>query len=183
MLLRGNLYILNNTIQSLLSILKHRTIEKTVDRCELSIVEGVLPAQGADYDDGDEDRDSLESKLIVRLHCKHGESYFHFRLQTTSNLTIGVVKTHRLLLLTPTSLSAPGIPDGFNESRLTIGPKQLRDMLEHFPSAKGGKSDPKLIWSFGDTEVQLKGCETSIDSKGQLDILSISEYAASVLHV
>jgi cell cycle checkpoint control protein RAD9A len=78
MLLRGNLYILNNTIQSLLSILKHRTIEKTVDRCELSIVEGVLPAQGADYDDGDEDRDSLESKLIVRLHCKHGESYFHF---------------------------------------------------------------------------------------------------------
>jgi cell cycle checkpoint control protein RAD9A len=183
MLLRGNLYILNNTIQSLLSILKHRTIEKTVDRCELSIVEGVLPAQGADYDDGDEDRDSLESKLIVRLHCKHGESYFHFRLQTTSNLTIGVVKTHRLLLLTPTSLSAPGIPDGFNESRLTIGPKQLRDMLEHFPSAKGGKSDPKLIWSFGDTEVQLKSCETSIDSKGQLDILSISEYAASILHV
>jgi len=153
-----------------------------VDRCELSIVEGVLPTQGADHDERDEDRDSLESRLIVRLHCKHGEIYYHFRLQITSNPTTGVVKTHRLLLLTPTSLSAPGIPDGSNESRLTIGPKQLRDMLEHFLSAKGGKSDPQLVWSFGETEVQLKSSETSIDSKGQLGILWI-HYAASILHV
>lgn len=49
-----------------------------MDRCELSIVEGVLPSQGADQDEGDEDRDSLESKLIVRLYCKHGEGLFPY---------------------------------------------------------------------------------------------------------
>jgi cell cycle checkpoint control protein RAD9A len=56
-------------LQSLLSILKHRTVEKTVDRCELSIVEGKLPSS---EDEQDEERDTLESMLIVRLHCKHG---------------------------------------------------------------------------------------------------------------
>lgn len=40
-----------------------------MDRCELSIVEGNTTKEDA----GDsEDQDSLESKLIVRLHCKHG---------------------------------------------------------------------------------------------------------------
>jgi len=41
-----------------------------VDRCDLSIVEG-----GQDPDpnaDGDDEEDSLSSKLIIRLHCKHG---------------------------------------------------------------------------------------------------------------
>lgn len=52
--------------QSLLSILKHRTVEKSVERCELSIVEG--NDQEGDREDG------LESKLILRLHCKHGDS-------------------------------------------------------------------------------------------------------------
>ena len=53
----------------MLSILKHRTVEKTVDRCELSIVEGGAEPQGEN-----EEQDGLESKLIVRLHCKHGNS-------------------------------------------------------------------------------------------------------------
>jgi cell cycle checkpoint control protein RAD9A len=165
------IYLTIRTTQSLLSILKHRTVEKTVDRCELSIVEGVLPTQHADQDENDEDRDSLESRLIVRLHCKHGEGDQLAQPQISSNMTVGVVKTHRLLLLTPISLLAPSIPDGSNESRLTIGPKAVKDMIEHFPFAKGGKSDPQLIWSFGDSEVQLKSCETSIDSKGQLSIV------------
>lgn len=52
--------------QSLLSILKHRTVDKTVERCELSVVEGIEPGEE------DENRDTLESKLIVRLFCKHG---------------------------------------------------------------------------------------------------------------
>ena len=60
-------------VQALLSILKHRTIEKTVDRCELSIVEGFVPTENAGQDEDEEDRDSLESRLVVRLHCKHGE--------------------------------------------------------------------------------------------------------------
>ncbi|EGO00084.1 hypothetical protein SERLA73DRAFT_180503, partial [Serpula lacrymans var. lacrymans S7.3] len=98
--------------KALLSILKHRTIDKAVERCELSIVEGAAP----DEEQGgiEDDHDTLESKLIVRLHCKHG-----------------VVKTHRLLLQTPTSLLSPGSPDPATESRLTIGPRAIRDITEH----------------------------------------------------
>ncbi|PPQ84592.1 hypothetical protein CVT25_015795 [Psilocybe cyanescens] len=131
--------------KSFLSILKHRTVEKSVERCELSIVEG-----NADEGEGDEDRDSLESKLIVRLHCKHG-----------------VIKTHRLLLLIPMTLMVPGVPDNTNESRLIIGPKTLKDLLEHFPVAKGARSDPQLVWTFDNGEVSLKSMESSVDSRGR----------------
>jgi cell cycle checkpoint control protein RAD9A len=71
------------------------------------------------------------------------------------------------LLLTPTSLLVPGDPDTVNASRLTVGPRAIKDMLDHFPVAKGGKSDPQLIWNFGDSEVQVKSMETSIDTKGK----------------
>lgn len=72
------------TLQSLLSVLKHRTVEKTVERCELSIVEGVQSTQHADQDENDEDEDSLESRLIVRLHCKHGKLDRHHWLHNFS---------------------------------------------------------------------------------------------------
>lgn len=49
--------------QSLLSILRHRAVEKTVEKCEMSIVEG----GGSDVEE-----DGLESRLVVVLHCKHG---------------------------------------------------------------------------------------------------------------
>ena len=43
----------------------------------------------------------------------------------------------------------------------------MKDMIEHFPSAKsGGKSDPQLIWSFGDSDIQLRSWETGMDAKG-----------------
>lgn len=61
---------------------------------------------------------------------------------------------------------APGIPDAINESNLTIGPKALKDMIEHFPLARGVASDPQLIWSFGDVEVELRSLESSSDTKG-----------------
>jgi cell cycle checkpoint control protein RAD9A len=61
----------------------------------------------------------------------------------------------------------PGDPDTVNASRLTVGPRAIKDMLDHFPVAKGGKSDPQLIWNFGDSEVQVKSMETSIDTKGK----------------
>ncbi|KAF8210184.1 Rad9-domain-containing protein, partial [Mycena galopus ATCC 62051] len=134
--------------KSLLSILRPRTVEKSVERCELSITDG---AQANDR--SDEDQDGLESKLIVRLHCKHG-----------------VVKTHRLLLLTLTSFLAPGAPDPSNESHLTVGPRALRDMIEHFPVAKGARSDPQLIWNFGESEVEVKSFESSLDSKGRTEL-------------
>ncbi|KAF4567626.1 hypothetical protein EYR40_006627 [Pleurotus pulmonarius] len=132
--------------KSLLSILRHKTVEKTVDRCELSIIEG----KESDENNEGEDEDSLESRLTVRLHCKHG-----------------IVKTHRLILQTPSAMMAPGSPDTDNESHLTIGPRAVKDMLEHFPVARGTKSDPQLVWSFKDTEVEVKSLETSLDTKGR----------------
>lgn len=111
----------------------------------------------------DEDKDSLESKLILRLHCKHG----NLNLDTLLHYypLAGVVKTHRLLLSTPTSLLAPRAPESSAESQLSIGPRAIRDMVEHFPT-KGAKSDPQLIWNFGEAEVQVKSLESSLDSKG-----------------
>ena len=61
---------------------------------------------------------------------------------------------------------APGVPDATNESRLTIGPKPLKDLIDHFPVAKGARSDPQLVWTFEDGEVGLKSMESSIDSRG-----------------
>ncbi|KAJ7072368.1 Rad9-domain-containing protein [Mycena amicta] len=134
--------------KSLLSILRHKTIEKSVEKCELSIVEGT----GASEPRAD-DQDGLESRLIVRLHCKHG-----------------VIKTHRLLLLTLTSFLAPGVPDAYNESHLTVGPRAIKDMIEHFPVPKGARSDPQLIWNFGEAEVEVKSYESSLESKGRFEL-------------
>ncbi|KAH0827816.1 Rad9-domain-containing protein [Lanmaoa asiatica] len=131
-------------VKTLLSIFKHRTIEKTVERCELVVIEG--PSS----DPPEEEEDTLESRLIVRLHCKHG-----------------IVKTHRLPLLIPTSLLSPGVPESQNESRLTIGPRAIKDITEHFSSGRGMKNDPQLVWTFGDTDVDVKSLESSIDTKGQ----------------
>ncbi|KAH7927158.1 hypothetical protein BV22DRAFT_1061582 [Leucogyrophana mollusca] len=135
--------------KTLLSILKHHTNEKAVERCELSIVEGFPQAD----QEPNEDQDTLESRLIVRLYCKYG-----------------IVKTHRLPLLIPTSLLTPGIPDASNESRLTIGPRAIKDITEHFPSGRGTKSDPQLIWTFGDNDVEVKSLESSIDTKGKAQL-------------
>ncbi|KAH9919950.1 Rad9-domain-containing protein [Amylocystis lapponica] len=133
--------------KALLSILKHKTVEKTVEKCELSIADGDAATQDAG---DDEDRDMLESRLTVRLHCKHG-----------------VVKTHRLNLSSSTSLMAPRVPDTPHQSQITIGAKALKDMIEHFPSMKGSKSDPQLIWRFEDIEVHIKSFETAMDTKGK----------------
>ncbi|KAF8871256.1 Rad9-domain-containing protein [Gymnopilus junonius] len=150
--LGDNIYAVQNVTgqlltKSFLSILKHRTVEKSVERCELSIVEG---NGNIEESLGDDEQESLESKLTIRFHCKHG-----------------VIKTHRLLLLTPASLMAPGAQDTTNESRLTIGPKALRELLDHFPVSKGARSDPQLIWTFEENEISLRSMESSIDSRGR----------------
>ncbi|TCD69521.1 hypothetical protein EIP91_007451 [Steccherinum ochraceum] len=136
--------------KALLGILKFRSVEKVVQRCELSIVTGEPPSTGST---ADEDHDSLESKLIVRLHCKHG-----------------VVKTHKLLLGEPSKHMAPGIPDSLEQSRLCIGPKAIRDLIDHFPLSKSAKSDPQLIWSFSDEDVQIRTQESSLDSRGSAQL-------------
>ncbi|EIN09554.1 hypothetical protein PUNSTDRAFT_133340 [Punctularia strigosozonata HHB-11173 SS5] len=137
--------------KSLLSILKHRNVEKTVERCELSVVEGAPPTRAGE-EAPDDDHDSLESKLIIRLHCKHG-----------------IVKTHRLVLLVPSAYRDPLQPDPSIVSRLTIGPRTVRDIIEHFPSAKvTGKNDPQLVWQFEHDEVIVKSVNTGADGKAQL---------------
>ncbi|KAF7782179.1 hypothetical protein Agabi119p4_1555 [Agaricus bisporus var. burnettii] len=150
--------------KNLLSILRHRTVEKSVERCILSIVEGENGNA-----ESDEEIDSLESKLIVKLLCKHG-----------------VVKTHRLVLSVPLALMAPGVPDTPNQARVHIGPAGLRNMLEHFPMQRGTKADPQLIWTFNESEVGLKTCESSMDkTKGQMStelIISAEEFDTYDLH-
>lgn len=46
----------------------------------------------------------------------------------------------------------------------------MRDIIEHFPLAKGSKSDPQLVWTFGDDEVKVKSIETSLDAKGKAQL-------------
>lgn len=61
---------LMSVIQSLLSILRHKTVEKIIERCQLSISD---PGhEDSNDEDSDEEKDSLELRLIVRLYCKHG---------------------------------------------------------------------------------------------------------------
>ncbi|KIY74343.1 hypothetical protein CYLTODRAFT_385147 [Cylindrobasidium torrendii FP15055 ss-10] len=129
-------------VKSLLSILKGRAVDKTVEKVELNIAEG----------NGEED-DGVESKLIVILHCKHG-----------------VIKTHRLLLSSVTTILSPGLPDAETESLITAGPRAIKDMVDHFPTARGSKSDSQLVWTFGKDEIEVKTLASSVDSKGKSDI-------------
>lgn len=54
--------------QSLLSILKHKTLDKSVERCELYICDGAARSNSAAETNG------IENKLTIRMHCKHGKN-------------------------------------------------------------------------------------------------------------
>lgn len=85
--------------KAILSILKSSRLERTVESCEIVIVSEDLQKVG----DGIVTGRSGESRLVIRLWCKHGEPslrifpgkktvYAHARI-----VSQGVVKTHRLL--------------------------------------------------------------------------------------
>ena len=40
---------------------------------------------------------------------------------------------------------SPSMPDPSLETVITVGPKTMKSMLEHFPFGKGSKSDPQLV--------------------------------------
>ena len=61
---------------------------------------------------------------------------------------------------------APRVPDTPYQSHVSIGAKALKEMIEHFPAARGPKSDPQLIWHFEDLDVRVKSFEATMDSKG-----------------
>ncbi|KAF8629197.1 hypothetical protein AX17_005782 [Amanita inopinata Kibby_2008] len=72
--------------------------------------------------------------------------------------------------MVPNSLLAPPASDPSEESRVIIGSRMLKEMLEHFPTTKGVKSDPQLVWSFTETEVGLKSFDTTSDKKAKMQI-------------
>ena len=78
----------------------------------------------------------------------------------------GVVKTHRLPLHTIESAHQFTDDPGEDESYIRIGPKMLKDMIEHFPSVRGNKGDPQLVWGFTNSEVIIRSMETSLDTRG-----------------
>ena len=79
-----------------------------------------------------------------------------------------MVKTHRLPLHTIESAHQFTDDPGEDESYVTIGPKMLKDIIEHFPSVRGNKGDPQLVWGFANSEVIIRSMETSLDTRGKL---------------
>ena len=78
----------------------------------------------------------------------------------------GVVKTHKLPLHTIESAHQFTDDPGEDESYVTIGSKVLKDIIEHFPSVRGNKGDPQLVWGFANSEVIVRSMETSLDTRG-----------------
>lgn len=78
-----------------------------------------------------------------------------------------MVKTHRLPLHTIESAHQFTDNPGDDESYVTIGPKMLKDIIEHFPSVRGNKGDPQLVWGFTNSEVIIRSMETSLDTRGE----------------
>ncbi|KLO17135.1 hypothetical protein SCHPADRAFT_994599 [Schizopora paradoxa] len=136
--------------KALLTILRHRNNDKSAEKCEFIVVEGQQPET---QDEAREDEDSLESRLILRLHCKHG-----------------VVKTHRLLLNEASDNFVPIKPQNDQENRICVHPRTLKDIIDHFPFSKSAKSDPQLIWRFGDLEVSVQSVDGGIDTKGKTQL-------------
>jgi len=81
-------------------------------------------------------------------------------------ISVGVIKTHRLQLSTDAEFLAPVLPDIENQSLLTIAPRPIRDIIDHFPSARNSKSDPQLLWTFGESQVQVRSMESSLETRG-----------------
>ncbi|KAG9125605.1 hypothetical protein FRC07_006924 [Ceratobasidium sp. 392] len=133
-------------VKTLLSILRHKSLEKSLDKCELSIVEGVEGgvAEG-DERPGDQ---STESRLVIRMHCK-----------------FGVIKTHKLYLNQPPVILAPTLPQQ-RASRVTVGPRAVRDLLDHF----GRRADSQLQWMFSAGDVRVRSLERDADSQGKHQI-------------
>jgi cell cycle checkpoint control protein RAD9A len=80
----------------------------------------------------------------------------------------GVVKTHRLLLNTVTEHYVPRLFDATLENKVVVRPKAIKEIVDHFPMAKGGgfKGDPQLIWRFDEGEVKVKSLEEAVGARG-----------------
>ncbi|KAG8746836.1 hypothetical protein FRC10_003358 [Ceratobasidium sp. 414] len=133
-------------VKTLLSILRHKSVEKSLDKCELSVVEGV--EGGAEEGEDESGDQSVESRLVIRMHCK-----------------FGVIKTHKLYLNQPPVILAPTLPRQ-RPSRVTVGPRAVRDLLDHF----GRRADSQLQWMFSAEDVRVRSLERDADSQGKHQI-------------
>jgi cell cycle checkpoint control protein RAD9A len=57
--------------------------------------------------------------------------------------------------------------------------RTVKDMLEHFPNSRYGaggksdaKSDPQLVWTFEEADVNVKSFEIGVDTRGCLTLHS-----------
>ncbi|KAG8883097.1 hypothetical protein FRB97_007234 [Tulasnella sp. 331] len=129
-------------VKSVLSILRHRGFEKSVEKCELSIVPGRSSVTQQASGTTTSSDGGYQSVLLFRLHCKHG-----------------VTKTHRLSLNAPPAFLAPHIPASPSQSRVVVGPRAIKDLIDHFAKTKGKGArggDLQLIWAWGATEVKVR---------------------------
>jgi len=109
--------------------------EQGVEWCRLSYVEGVEPSKQTSVDE------SSETRLVVKLNCKHG-----LYLLTSPGFLLfkpfpGVNKTYKLSVAEPSTSGAPALPNK-PMSQVTIGAATVRELLEYFNATKA--SDPKL---------------------------------------
>ena len=109
--------------------------EKGVEWCQLSYVEGVEPSKQTSVDE------SSETRLVVKLNCKHGPYLLISSAFLLTNCIPGVNKTHKLSVAEPSTSGAPALPNK-PMSQVTIGASTVRELLEYFNATKA--SDPKL---------------------------------------
>ncbi|KAF8323482.1 Rad9-domain-containing protein [Cantharellus anzutake] len=119
------------SVKPMLGIFRHRSVADAVDKCELVIRDPLV-------DMHEDTNTSISSVLLVRMHCKHG-----------------IIKTHRLSLKDPTSIT-PHIPDSSDPSRcrIVVGPQVVKDLLDHFSGI--AKIDAQLEWHFEAVYVSVK---------------------------
>ncbi|KZT38458.1 hypothetical protein SISSUDRAFT_1061996 [Sistotremastrum suecicum HHB10207 ss-3] len=127
-------------VKGLLAIIKPRGLDRSVEKIVLEIHDG--PEFEKNHGESSTRKSSVESKFLVRAHCKHG-----------------VIKTHKLIIDVNTTVMTPRVPDASTGSRVTIGSEVIKDILDHFPMGKAMKSDPQLIWHFSGTDVRVRSLE------------------------
>lgn len=83
------------------------------------------------------------------------------RVLILGSLAPGVIKTHKLYLNQPPVILAPTLPPQ-RASRVTVGPRALRDLLDHF----GRRADAQLQWMFSEDEVRVRSLERDAENQG-----------------
>ncbi|KAG8968385.1 hypothetical protein FRC03_007582 [Tulasnella sp. 419] len=149
-------------VKSILSILRPKaSFEKTVERCEFSIIPGHQSSSAPQATGGSTSTSgSPQSILLIRLHCKYE-----------------ITKTHRLPLNAPPVFVAPHIPPSPLRAHVVVGPRAVKDLVDHFSKTKSKSvksSDVQLAWAWSATEVVVK------TSKGFADRNSDAHISTSI---